>query len=112
MDQKLIERDLREEMTEWIQIQQDAHWRGGEVDQKIAVFAAKQQRRIQDQLLDLWDGDSRKMFEQAANTFANEKQPTGLGAGELITNKTNSITNSLTRKRGDCNDDFICRHIS
>ncbi|MNC41893.1 hypothetical protein D3C75_906820 [compost metagenome] len=104
MDKKLIERDLREEIAEWLQIQQDAHWRGGEADQKIAEYAAKQRRRLQDKLLDLWDGESRKVFEQAAVTFANEKQPTGVGAGELVTISENSITDSLTRFGGMCNE--------
>ncbi|OKP94788.1 hypothetical protein [Paenibacillus sp. P32E] len=103
MDPKLIERDLREEIAFWLQVQQDAHWRGGEVDLKIAEYAAKQQRRLQDDLLNLWDGESRKAFEQAALTFANEKQPTGVGAGELITIQTNFITNIVARNGGICN---------
>lgn len=104
MDKKLIERDLREEMAEWLQIQQDAHFRGGEADQKIAEYAAKQRRRLQDKLLDLWDGDSRKAFKQAASTFANEKQPTGSYPDGLHTNLTKSITESLTQNGGMCNE--------
>jgi hypothetical protein len=104
MDPKLIERDLREDIAFWLQVQQDAHLRGGEVDQKIAEYAAKQRRRLQDMLLDLRDGESRKAFEQVAITFANEKQPAGLGAGELVTIKTNSITDIVARNGGICNE--------
>jgi hypothetical protein len=111
MERKLIERDLREEMAFWLQVQQDAHWRGGEVDQKIADYAAKVRRRLQDKLLDLWDGVSRKAFEQSAVIFANEKQPTGVGAGRLNTNFQNSITDIVARNEGERNA-FICRHIS
>jgi hypothetical protein len=103
MDPKLIERDLKEEIIYWLQVQQDAHWRGGEVDQKIAEYAAKERRRLQDKLLDLWDGEFRKAYEQSAVTFANEKQPTGVGAGELNTNITKSITDILARNEGECN---------
>ncbi|MEC0173021.1 hypothetical protein [Paenibacillus graminis] len=104
MDKKLIERDLREEMTYWLQVQQDAHWRGGEVDQKIAEYAAKERRRLQDELLNLWEGESRKAFEQSALSFSNEKQPAGVGAGELITIQTNSITDIVARNGGICNE--------
>ncbi|MDF1586093.1 hypothetical protein, partial [Marinimicrococcus flavescens] len=103
MDKRLIERDLREEMAYWLQMQQDAHWRGGEVDLKIAEFASKEQRRLQDKLLNLWDGVDRKRYEQKAMTSANEKQPTGLGAGRLNTNLKNSIKDSLARNEGERN---------
>lgn len=105
MDQKIIERDLREEMAYFLQIQQDANLRGGEVDLKIAHFAAKHRRHLQDQLLDLWDGESRKAIEQSAVTFANEKKPTGVGASRLHTNIRTPITEILTRnevKRNAC----------
>jgi hypothetical protein len=104
LDKKLIERDLREEIAFWLQVQQDAHWRGGEVDLKIAEYAAKQRRRLQDELLNLWDGPTRRMFETHALFFSNEKQPTGVGAGELNTNITNSITDSLTQFGGMRNE--------
>lgn len=104
MDKALIERDLREEMTEWLQIQQDAHWRGGEVDLKIAEFAAKQHRRLQDELLYLWEGPTRRIFEAHAVMFAYEKQPAGVGAGELVTISENSIIDSLTQFGGMRNE--------
>ncbi|WP_438497118.1 hypothetical protein [Paenibacillus sp. IHBB 3054] len=111
MDKKLIERDLREEMTYWLQVQQDAHLRGGEVDLKIAEYASKEQRRLRDKLLDLWDGEVRKQHERTALIFANEKQSTGSYPGRLNTDFTNYITDSLARNEGERNA-FICRHIS
>lgn len=104
MDKKLIERDLREEMAEWLQLQQDAHFRGGEADQKIAEYAAKQRRRLQDELLNLWDGPTRRTYETHALFFANEKQPTGSYPDGLHTNLTKSITESLTQNGGMCNE--------
>lgn len=77
---------------------------GREADLKIAEYAAKQRRQLQDKLLDLWDGEYRKSFEHAAVTFANEKQPTGVGAGELNTNLSKSITDSLTQFGGMRNE--------
>lgn len=106
MERATLERDLKEEMKFWIDIQNDANLRGGERDLIIANFAVRQRRKLQDELLNLWDGVDRRIVETSTFQYLNEKQPTGVGAGELVTNKTKLITRIVTRN-GDERNEFI-----
>ncbi|MEK3969494.1 hypothetical protein [Paenibacillus sp. FSL H7-0323] len=100
MDKHMIAKDLREEVVFWKTVEDDALLRGGEIDFNIYLFAARNRRECQDKLLKVWDEIALDKFR---NGRSNEKQPTGVGAGRLNTNITNSITVSLSGFGGKSN---------
>jgi hypothetical protein len=100
MNKHMIVADLREEVAFWKSAEDDALLRGGESDFSIYLFAARYRRECQDRLLQVWDDIALDEFR---NNRLNEKQPTGVGAGRLITNLQNSITVSLSGNVGKSN---------
>lgn len=100
MNKHMIAADLREEVVFWKTVEDDALLQGGEIDFNIYLFAARNRRECQDQLLKVWDEIALDKFR---NNRLNEKQPTGVGAGRLITNLQNSITVSLSGNVGKSN---------
>lgn len=53
----------------------------------------------------------RRQYVSTASRI-NEKQPTGVGAGEPVTHIRNLITSSLTCNGGERNDDITCGYVS
>lgn len=100
MNKHMIVADLREEVAFWKSVEDDALLRGGEIDFNIYLFAARYRRECQNRLLHMWDGIALDEFR---NNRLNEKQPTGVGAGRLITNLQNSITIILSGNVGKSN---------
>ncbi|KAA1180662.1 hypothetical protein [Paenibacillus sp. B2(2019)] len=89
MNKHMIAADLREEIVFWKTVEDDALLRGGEIDLNIYLFAARYRRECQDRLLQVWDEIALDEFR---NNRLNEKQPTGVGAGELSITRQNILT--------------------
>lgn len=104
MDKKLIELDLKEEIAFWRMMEDDSLLRGGETGWNNALFASAQRREVTRKLVELMDGKTREEYHSDYLKATNEKQPTGLGAGELNALKTNSITDSLSQFGGMRNE--------
>ncbi|WP_340392004.1 hypothetical protein [Paenibacillus sp. FSL E2-0190] len=100
MDKHTVVADLREEVAFWKTIEDDALLRGREIDFNIYLFAAQNRRECRDKLLKVWDEIALDKFRDGR---LNEKQPTGVGAGELVTCKTNLIKDSLSAFGGKSN---------
>lgn len=104
MDKKLIELDLKEEIAFWRMMEDDSLLRGDDTGWKNALFASSQRREVTRKLVELMDGKSREEYHADYLWATNEKQPTGVGAGELITIQSNYITDSLTQFGGMRNE--------
>lgn len=100
MDKHIVAADLREEVVFWKTVEDDALLRGREIDFNIYLFAARYRRECQEKLLKVWDEIA---IDEFRNNRSNEKQPTGVGAGELVTCKTNLIKVSLSAFGGKSN---------